>query len=493
MTTTPSLDEARARVREQGGQELLERLEHLDGRVADLRATRDRDADLPPAPGAGTAIDFDVVVAGGGLSLLLVPLLADRGLRVGVCERGQAGVVHREWNVSAAELRPLVEGGLFRAEELPELMVAAYRHGICRWHGGGTYPVKGVLDRAIDATRLLAETRRRAEARGVRFFDYHEVVGQSAGPSAIAVRVRPRGGEARELIARLFVDARGAASPAATADLLCPTVGGVLSGLAEGPGLDEVDPGVGEILVTTEHVVEGRQHIWELFPGRAGHATVYSFYYARREEVAPGALLRLYARFWQQLPRYKRGEARLVRPTFGYIPGWSRLGPGPAPQQGRSVLFGDVAARHSPLTFCGFGALLRAIVPGAQAIAAAIERDDRSGRPLASVVADAPLHRGTGALSRLIATPPRAAQQAHELNALLDAAFGTLHALGNEAYAALLRDEMTADDFLRFLWATARRRPQVYAEVVRQLGLRDVGRWGWQLAREALQRRGLGR
>lgn len=488
-----ALDEARARVKELGGAELLERLEHLDRRVADPCARRNGDADLPPTPDDGTALDFDVVVAGGGLSLLLVPLLADRGLRVAVCERGRAGVVHREWNVSAAELQPLVEGGLFRAEELPELMVASYRHGICRWHGGGTYPVTGVLDCAIDATRLLAETRRRAEARGVCFFDYHEVVGQRAGSSAIAVRVRPPTGASRELIARLFVDARGAASPAATADLLCPTVGGVLSGLAEGAGPDEVDPGIGEILVTTEHVVEGRQHIWELFPGRAGHATVYAFYYARREDVAPGALLRLYARFWQQLPGYKRGAAQLVRPTFGYIPGWSRLGPGPAPQQGRTVLFGDVAARHSPLTFCGFGAMLRAIVPGAQAIAAAIDRDDRSGRPLASVIAEAPIHGGTGALSRLIATPPRASGQAHELNALLDAAFGTLHALGNEAYAALLRDEMTADDFLRFLLATARRRPRVYLEVVRQLGLRDVGRWSWQLTREALQQRGGGR
>ena len=62
----------------------------------------------------------------------------------------------------------------------------------------------------------------------------------------------------------------GASSPHAAFDLVCPTVGGVLGDLANGDGPLDVDPRVGEILVTTEGIEEDRQHIWEGFPGPGG-------------------------------------------------------------------------------------------------------------------------------------------------------------------------------------------------------------------------------
>ena len=475
-----ALAEARARVHDAAGPELVERLEHLDG----TRSRRPRDDDPPPAPPPGTRADYDVVLAGGGLSLLLAPVLADRGLRVAVFDRARTGAVHREWNASGPELRPLVESGLFTAAEVQALVVARYDHGVCRWHGGGSHPVTGVPDHAVDATRLLGETRARAERRGVAVYDGHALVGHAAGTDAVALRFRTADGGRRkvDLVARALVDARGAASPSATADLVCPTVGGVLTGLANGDGPDAVDPRVGDILVTTEGVEDGRQHVWEGFPGRPGETAVYLFYYDRAGAVGDGALMRLYARFLDTLGRYKRGAARMVRPTFGYIPGWSRLTPAPVAPHGRVVLVGDAAARHSPLTYCGFGAMLRSFVPAARAVARAVTEGLPPGG-LGAVVHDTPLHAGTGALAHMIASPSRDPARAGEINALLDAAFATLHAMGDGPYAALLRDEMSPGDFVRFLHATAARRPEVYRRVFRVLGAAGVGRWGAGIAR----------
>lgn len=45
-----------------------------------------------------------MIIAGGGLSLLLAPALARRGLKVAVLDRGRIGAVHREWNASRSEL-----------------------------------------------------------------------------------------------------------------------------------------------------------------------------------------------------------------------------------------------------------------------------------------------------------------------------------------------------------------------------------------------------
>lgn len=472
-------------IRVTGGDELVDRLERLESlRSGGQPRTVAPVGVCPPDHGART--DYDVVVAGGGLSMLVAPVLADLGFRVGLFERNRAGTTHREWNASGPELRPLVDSGLFSAAEVDAMVVARYRHGLCRWHGGGSYPVEGVLDHAVDATTLLGRTRERALERGVEIHDGHAVIGEAYGPGGAMIQVRDSAGQVRQVSARILVDGRGAASPHARSDLLCPTVGGVVRGLRQGDGPDEVDPGVGDILATTEDVEEGRQHIWEAFPGRPGETTVYLFYYARREAVPDGALAALYHRFFELLPRYKRGDAELIRPTFGYIPGWSRLKPGPRAPGASCLLLGDAAARQSPLTYCGFGNMLRSFGPAAHAIARALDADTRV-IDADTILPDAPIHAGTGALSMMMAVPPSAPAQAHAVNALLDVAFATLHEMGNDAYAALLRDEMAPAPFIDFLRRSARRYPRVYGEVFARLGTLATGRWGWNLLRARLR------
>lgn len=470
---------ARGRVHEAGGVELLERLEHLDG-LRRARPERAAAIPAPRAPDAGAHVDVDVAVAGGGLWLLLAPLLAARGLSVAVFDRARIGASHREWNASDGELAELVRLGLLDAETLDRLVVARYRHGTCRFHGGGSYPVAGVLDRAVDAGGLLAHARSLALRRGVALFDGHQVLAHAVGPDAVALRVHAEAtGAAFDVVARVVVDARGAASPFATADLVCPTVGGVVEGLAGGDGRDEIDPEVGEILATVDPIEVGRQHVWEAFPGRPGETTVYLFYYARAREAV--SLTELFGRFFATLPGYKRGPSRMLRPTFGLIPGWSRLSPPPRSGSGRIVLVGDAAARHSPLTYCGFGATLRSLELARDAVERIAHHGPDGGAPPA--VHDTPLHALTGALAHVMASRDLAGD---ELNALLDTAFGVLHGMGPESYAALLRDELDRSTFVEFLGRTAGRHPAVWRSVVRGLGLGRAGRWGLSLARTML-------
>jgi lycopene cyclase CruA len=469
-------------VRERAGPEVVERIEHLDA----TRTRRSVDADLVP-PDVDARIEADVVVAGGGLSLLISAELARLGARVVVIERSRAGVAHREWNASDDELVPLVASGIVTAAELEELVVGRYREGLCAFHGGTPRRVRGVLDRAVDAGPLLTRARRVAEERGVRFVDGASV--DAVGAGAESVRVgwsrthgadEHLGPERGEIVARMLVDARGASSPYASADLVCPTVGGVLRGLQQGDGPRQVDPSVGDILVTTEDVeaASGLQHVWEGFPGRSGEHTVYLFYYARAATAPPGALATLYARFFETLGSYKEGDATMLRPTFGYIPGWSRLSPAPRAPSPRIILVGDAAARHSPLTFCGFGSMLRSFQPIALGIAIALEGGRVPGR---DVLPEDPVHMWTGALATVMASGALAGPK---LNGLLDAAFGVLEHMGNDDFAALLKDRMGGRRFTEFLRLTGARHPVVYHEVLRALGPLAAARWGVRLARE---------
>ena len=344
----------------------------------------------------------------------------------------------------------LLRAGVVDRQTLDALVVARYRIGTCRFAGGGAYPVSNVLDHAVDAGGLLAHARALATARGVVFYDGHAVLSHRTSQHGVRVRVANGTGTC-EMTSRVLVDARGAASPYASADLVCPTVGGVLEGLSLGSAPDEVDPSVGEILVTVDGVENGSQHVWEGFPGRTGETTVYLFTYARAD--APVSLLALYARFFAHLPSYKRGAARLVRPTFGFIPGGL-----------------DWRPRRARRTdaWCWSVTPLRAIRRSRTAASApccvrsmALRTPSR-GRWLIRIATLAwrsttPLHPLTGAIAHVMAS---GAFAGNELNELLDAAFATLHEMGEGPYGGLLRDEMTATEFNTFLRRTAARYPR---------------------------------
>ena len=454
---------------EQGGQELADRLLDLERSRSAPRA----EVRSVEAPEQGTTFDADVLIAGGGLSLLLAPALARRGLSVIVADRGTVGAVHREWNVSEDELPALVESGVFSADEVEALVLNRYRYGNCRWHEGGTYPVRGVLDHALDAKGLLILAREKAERLGAALMDRTSVLGAMGGPDGVRVLLKPEGGSEETVHVRLMIDARGAASPYATADIVCPTVGGVMNGTS-------LPHDVGEILATIDHCDQGRQHLWEAFPGREGEVTVYVFYYARSGAVSEGGLIELYERFFRQVEDFTGGTPTVLKPTFGYIPGWSRLSKAPATSHPRICLFGDAAARHSPLTFCGFGSMIRTFGPASDRIAGWLS-DGEQG-PL-DLFPNEPIHGFTGPLSRILTRPSR---RAPGLNRLLDAAFGTLHAMGEDPYRSLLKDRMDADSFRKFLWRTSLRRPSVYLDVAAGLEADELLWWSQLISGAAL-------
>lgn len=420
-------------------------------------------------PDRGAHVDFDVVLAGGGLSLVYGAYLAQRGLRVAIFDKRRIGCGHREWNISRAELHPLVDSGLFTQAEVDALVQLEYDHGVCRWHGGGTYPVRRVLDCVVDAERLLEGLRARAAAAGATLLDHHALAGYRVGKGGVAVTLAP----ARTLSARVLVDGMGASSPHAAFDLVCPTVGGVMRGL-------DVDRRVGEILVTTEGIEDDKQHIWEGFPGLDGRFTTYLFYYTEPQHLPARPLSSLYDRFFATLPRYKRGDAELVKPTYGFIPAYSRLRPMPAARD-RVLLVGDAAGRHSPLTFCGFGSMIRSFLPVADALRARLDDDHLDARALASVWREPPGLAVMGGLTLMMVPGRRRSADPQDVNRLLDAAFASLSELGDEIYGAFVRDQIGFSDFMRFMRATARKRPSIYDEVFAQLSPAEIARWSWKL------------
>jgi lycopene cyclase CruA len=218
------------------------------------------------------------------------------------------------------------------------------------------------------------------------------------------------------------------------------------------------------------------------------------FHYARADELPPHPLLSLYGRFFRLRSRYKRGASEntyragawtdgvsLERLTYGIIPGWSRLTPAPSASVDGLLLVGDAAARHSPLTFCGFGSMVRSFLPIANGLVKTLDRGDLSSETLSSLAPEPEVLAGVGALALLLAKPRRTVDPA-ATNRLLDAAFKSLYEAGEETYASLLQDRMSARRFAAFLLSTSRIRTEVYLDAWSFLSPREFARWATHVA-----------
>ncbi|NJN68152.1 MAG: hypothetical protein HC884_16275 [Chloroflexaceae bacterium] len=266
--------------------------------------------------GERRALDYDLIYAGGGMSLLHAAVMTCRyGWRVMVFDQYEVGRVHREWNISRKELRALIDIGLLTAEELETVIMREYRTGLVSYHTSayGTIPhsdvyLPDVLNVAVDSYQLLRLMRQKLREAGATILDrrvFRRVRVSPDSPLHVTVELEPAcspepelepelADPARQLpaptesyTARLLLDGMGITSPLALLrfrgrpfDGFCPTVGTVVGGLAQGRGPRTYDPTIGDILVSVEDTQGERQFIWEGFPGRDDEMTVYLFYYA---------------------------------------------------------------------------------------------------------------------------------------------------------------------------------------------------------------------
>jgi lycopene cyclase CruA len=97
-----------------------------------------------------------------------------------------------------------------------------------------------------------------------------------------------------------------------------------------------------------------------------------------------------------------------------------------------------------------------------------------------------------GGLTLMMVPGRRRGRDPGDVNRLLDAAFASLAELGQDTYAAFVRDEIGFRDFITFMRRTAARRPTIYDDVFAQLSTREIARWSLQLARLGLTKWGTG-
>lgn len=494
----------------------LRRIWELDARwqeAAEHRTDSPAEVIVRAAPPPNLTVEggFDIIYAGGVLGLLHAAVMACRyQRRVLVFDSHTVGRTHRDWNISDEELLEFDRAGLFTREELERAVLNRYQGGFVKFHDAASRVkarplwMKGVLDVALAADELLALAMDKIRTRGpegCQLLSGLRFVRAYVQPDRVTVEVEDTGSGARRLFAgRLFVDSTGTNSPVSrqindgrAITHVCPTVGTVARGFARGTDQDQVDFGVGEILVSTEDARDHRQLIWEGFAGSPARDeyTTYLFFYDSVNSPADKSLLALFERYFETLPHYKRRGAnwRVRKPVFGFIPsfhhhGWHNH---KRTATDRVMLVGDAAGLSSPLTFCGFGSHVRNLRRLTHLTHLAVEANLFDERSLSEINAYEPRVAQMAALAEFMRPTPKS--QPAAVNETLNAVMDALHGLDERVRRDLFQDRMTFSAFRSLLGRTAKLYPRIFQRVREHLGARGTFWWLANIAEAVLSER----
>ncbi|MBD0342075.1 MAG: FAD-binding oxidoreductase, partial [Microcoleus sp. Co-bin12] len=160
-------------------------------------------------------LDFDIVIGGGTLGILIGTALAVRGWRVALLERGTLRGRDQEWNISRKELDAFLELNLLSVEEIEKAIATEYNPARISFANTPDIWVRDVLNIGIDPVYLLETFKQRFLQAGGKLFENTPFKIATIHPDGVIVESENTDLQfAKNLFkTRLFLDAMGHFSP----------------------------------------------------------------------------------------------------------------------------------------------------------------------------------------------------------------------------------------------------------------------------------------
>lgn len=488
------------------------------------------------------APEYDICVCGGTLGILLALALQLRGHRVCVVERRRVDGRAQEWNSSRAELKVLVSLGLLDDTQLETAIVSEWEIARIGFKGMEDLHVKKILNLGVDPQLLIGLMKDRFLEGGGAIFERTSfqsavtsengvtinVIGAGASVPVTAgdtnranavdaadysvspteqqqqqqsytgvpslSRSKTKVGRGRKQVnARLLVDCMGHYSPivkqmrgGAKPEGMVLVVGSCADGIAQEANTTS------DFLYTFTDAENDMQLFWEAFPAAGGGRTTYMFAYADADKRRP-SFEELLAKYFRLLPQYQGtplSQLQLRRVLFGGFPSYAAapLRPG----FDRVLQVGDASACQSPISFGGFGSMLRHLPRLTDGISEtlAIDRLDRSALALlqpyqpslsASWLFQRSMSMKTGQLQQSAQAEHKQSKKgwipADHINRLMRCNFGVMQRLGDSVMRPFLQDTIQFWPLVSSMLGMSMRDPIVVARVMIQVGPKVLLGW----------------
>ena len=415
-------------------------------------------------------IDVEIAIAGGTLGIILAAALQQRGFKVAVIERGELKGRAQEWNISRAELAVLVEMELLSEAELANSIGSEYNPARISFPNTPDIWVRDVLNIGVDPVYLLATLKAKFLECGGRLLEFTSCDRVTIHPNGVAVSLTEA-----ELTSKLFIDAMGHFSPLAAqarGDVKPEGICLVVGSCATGFGQNET----GDIFAAITPIQHQCQYFWEAFPARDGRTTyLFTYLDAHPDRFSVEFLFDEYLRLLPTYQNIELAQLNFHRCLFGCFPSY-RDSPLKTPWA-RVLLIGDSSGSQSPVSFGGFGSMIRHLSRLTSGIEMAIQADALSNRDLQLLQPYQPNIAVTWMFQRAMSVGIEQKVHPDRINNLLAAVFQSMQYLGDDVLQPFLQDVVQFPALSRTLFQTSISNPLAVIPVVPHVGIITLLDW----------------
>jgi lycopene cyclase CruP len=221
---------------------------------------------------------------------------------------------------------------------------------------------------------------------------------------------------------------------------------------------------------------ETGQCFWEAFPAREGRTT-YQFTYADLHPKRP-SLTDLFELYFQRVGEYQNidlEKIQILRAMYGIFPSY-RDSPLVLPWN-RTLAVGDSSGCQSPLSFGGFGAMLRHLPRLAVGIHEALSSNALTQKDLALLQPYQPNLSVTWLFQRAMSVRENQSLAPDQINTLLTAVFQSMDRLGEPVLKPFLQDVVQFGGLYRTLLQVSLRSPHLIPGILQQVGVDALLDW----------------
>ncbi len=418
-----------------------------------------------------TQVDsYDVVICGGTLGILLGATLVRRGWRVALLERNILKGREQEWNISRSELSTLVELGLLSEADLEIAIATEYNPARICFDGGDDLWVQDVLNVGVDPVYLLETLKQVFLGAGGELLEQTPFSTARVAPDGVLVTAGKK-----SLTTRLLIDTMGHFSPMVQQarqgekpDAVCLVVGTCATGYRHNQ--------TGDLITSFTPIKHQCQYFWEAFPARDGRTTyLFTYLDAHPERLT---LNELFEDYFQLLPDYQGvslEQLHFKRALFGFFPAYRN-----SPLRfswDRVLAVGDASGHQSPLSFGGFGAMIRHLGRLGEGIDDALKYDQLNASALGWLQPYQPNIAVTWLFQKAMSLSVDQSLDQHQINSLLTIIFQDMAALGDPILRPFLQDVVQFLPLAKTLLRTSIDHPMLVAKILPQVGVPAVLDW----------------
>ena len=447
---------------------VLERLRQADRFWSALRSGKIDAAEV--IGNSSTAIgdtDTDIVICGGTLGILLGAALQQLGWQVVLIERGVLKGREQEWNISRNELETFIELNLLTRQELEIAIATEYNPARVSFQPGQEVWVEDVLNIGVDPVYLLEQLKQKFLQAGGKLLENTAFKSATVHPDGVVVET----GE-QTIATRLVIDAMGHFSPiikqarqGTKPEAVCVVVGSCAEGFPENK--------TGDLIYSFTPIINNCQYFWEAFPAKDGRTT-YMFSYLDANPQRP-SLEYFMSEYLRLLPEYQNIELEQLdfkRFLFGFFPAYKD-----SPIElscDRILPVGDSAGGQSPVSFGGFGAMIRHLKRLTNGIDEALTLDKLSSKDLNLLQPYQPNISVTWLFQQTMSVEVDKQVNPEQINNLMSGVFSVMDRLGDDVLKPFLQDVI---QFAPLAKTLPQVNPKLVLPLLPQIGVSSLVNW----------------